>query len=138
MPALPFVQAGQLTLPVGLGAGAVTAGTTLFLLAGPVTAKRGSAQSQDSLLGLALMSGYLACDGFTSTFQARAGAQRPAHARMRYQLIASRLALALIHLACDGFTSTFQARAGPSSLPLPCSDLHSPYTGHAVAAKHRV
>lgn len=51
--------------------GAVTAGTTIFLLAGPVTAKR-SAGSQDSLLGFVLMGGYLTCDGFTSTFQVAA------------------------------------------------------------------
>ena len=54
-------------------AGAVTAGTTVFLLAGPVTAKRSGAQAQDSLWGVALMGGYLGCDGFTSTFQVRCG-----------------------------------------------------------------
>ena len=47
----------------------MTAGTALFLLSGPVTSKRSSSLRESSLWGLALMLGYLGCDGFTSTFQ---------------------------------------------------------------------
>ena len=47
----------------------MTAGTTLFLLTGPVTSKRSSNLKESSLWGLGLMLGYLGCDGFTSTFQ---------------------------------------------------------------------
>ena len=48
----------------------MTAGTTVFLLTGPFTSKRSSSSLRESSLwGLALMLGYLGCDGFTSTFQ---------------------------------------------------------------------
>merc|ERR1712217_682093 len=46
---------------------AVTWGVTQFLLTGEISAKH--AGKENSVYGLLLMCAYLACDGFTSTFQ---------------------------------------------------------------------
>jgi len=48
-------------------AAAVTEGVTQFLLTGEISAKHGKKSS--SIYGLALLLAFLACDGFTSTFQ---------------------------------------------------------------------
>lgn len=56
----------------------VMGGCTLFLIGGDITSKKhqdsgasSSAAMEAALFGLLLMVGYLACDGFTSTFQER-------------------------------------------------------------------
>lgn len=48
---------------------AITTGVMLFFLTGPVSSKRVRSQSDAVAWGTALMMGYLAFDGFTSTFQ---------------------------------------------------------------------
>ncbi|KAK9839493.1 hypothetical protein WJX81_005583 [Elliptochloris bilobata] len=52
---------------------AVTAGCTIFLMAGPTSSRHGHGAAGGpqgaGVLGLALMLGYLGADGFTSTFQ---------------------------------------------------------------------
>ena len=48
-------------------AAGVTGGVTSFLLTGDISSKNGDKDS--SVYGLVLLMGFLACDGFTSTFQ---------------------------------------------------------------------
>merc|ERR1719261_2148442 len=48
-------------------AAAITGGVTEFLMTGQISAAH--ADKGDSIYGLALLVGFLACDGFTSTFQ---------------------------------------------------------------------
>ena len=51
---------------------AITVGCALFIVSGRVASKVAAQQKHTSLVGVALMLTYLAFDGFTSTWQARA------------------------------------------------------------------
>eukprot|EP00928_Gymnodinium_smaydae_P099816 TRINITY_DN9636_c0_g1_i2.p1 TRINITY_DN9636_c0_g1~~TRINITY_DN9636_c0_g1_i2.p1 ORF type:complete len:383 (-),score=52.84 TRINITY_DN9636_c0_g1_i2:297-1382(-) len=50
-------------------AGAVTFGVTEFLMTGNISSKKHKGDHGTSIYGLLLLLGFLACDGFTSTFQ---------------------------------------------------------------------
>ena len=47
----------------------VTAGCVLFLMTGSISSKRAKSGQSDSLYGLLLLVGYLACDAFTPVLQ---------------------------------------------------------------------